>query len=52
MFSESLTKTVRRMVEPNRRKIIGFTIFYGFKSGENEGRGMKSFVQSALRISP
>jgi hypothetical protein len=38
------------MVEPNRRKIIGFTIFCSFKSGENGG--MESFVQSALRISP
>jgi hypothetical protein len=33
-YSESLTKTGKRMAEPNRQTIIIFVIFSSFKSGE------------------
>ncbi len=36
-YSESLTKTEKRMVEPNRQTIIIFVIFSSFKSGEKGG---------------
>jgi hypothetical protein len=47
-FSECLTKTGKRRVEPNRQKMFLFMIFCSFKSGQNWSYG--SIVQSAVRI--